>query len=389
MRSRVPQKPFARPKSAPSKTHRPIAGIRPSIFYGAVAVLLLTNVVTGVCFLMAPDIARLISGQNDGIYAAYEDRIAQLRLDVDRLHSRQYAQAGDINLQLQELSQQQEVLSEQHEYVKQLATMAEQLGLKAADATSATTAEPTGLKTSEVLPPADPRAEVENVAGEVRAMMEESRTALAALSGEATGRTDAILDALAEIGIKPKMPEADTAVGGPLLAPIDGLDSDLIIDEANGVMAALERFKAARAAAEIAPVYKPVVASRISSTYGNRKDPFTGRYAFHSGIDFAAPSGTTVTAAGAGKVTFVGQISGYGNVVEITHASGLITRYGHLSSFIAKEGDIVSTGTPIARVGSTGRSTGPHLHFEVRRADNAVDPARYLAVGRELAKLLG
>ena len=166
-------------------------------------------------------------------------------------------------------------------------------------------------------------------------------------------------------------------------------NSDSIIDEANGVMAALERFKAARAAAEVAPVYKPVVATRLSSTFGNRKDPFTGRYAFHSGLDYAAPSGTTVTAAGAGKVTFVGQIAGYGNVVEITHASGLVTRYGHLSSFIAKEGDIVSTGTPIARVGSTGRSTGPHLHFEVRRADTAVDPARYLAVGRELIKLLG
>jgi murein DD-endopeptidase MepM/ murein hydrolase activator NlpD len=92
--------------------------------------------------------------------------------------------------------------------------------------------------------------------------------------------------------------------------------------------------------------------------------------------------------AGAGTVTFVGPLSGYGNVVEITHANGLVTRYGHLSAFLAKEGQKVSTGTPIARVGSTGRSTGPHLHFEVRRGDTAVDPARYLKAGRALAEIL-
>ena len=92
--------------------------------------------------------------------------------------------------------------------------------------------------------------------------------------------------------------------------------------------------------------------------------------------------------AGAGTVSFVGQISGYGNVVEVTHPGGLITRYGHLSAFLAKLGDAVSTGSPIARVGSTGRSTGPHLHFEVRRADNAVDPARYLNAGKILQKVM-
>jgi murein DD-endopeptidase MepM/ murein hydrolase activator NlpD len=75
-------------------------------------------------------------------------------------------------------------------------------------------------------------------------------------------------------------------------------------------------------------------------------------------------------------------------VVEITHGNGLVTRYGHLSAFLAKEGQQVETGTPIARVGSTGRSTGPHLHFEVRRSETAVDPARYLNAGTALAKIL-
>lgn len=106
-------------------------------------------------------------------------------------------------------------------------------------------------------------------------------------------------------------------------------------------------------------------------------------------MDFPAPRGTTVLSAGYGKVSFVGEKSGYGNVVEVTHTTGLITRYGHLSAFLVKEGQVVNTGTPIAQVGSTGRSTGPHLHFEVRRKDVAVDPGKYLAAGKQLARFLG
>ena len=222
-------------------------------------------------------------------------------------------------------------------------------------------------------------------------MLDDSRLALAALSDQASTKTDEIMSTLAGIGIKPKLPNEDEdAIGGPLLPPVEGADtSGSLIDDANSVATALARFKAARGAADLAPVHKPIVsATRISSIFGNRKDPFTGRMAFHSGLDFAAPQGSTVLSAGDGKVTFVGQMSGYGNVVEVTHGNGLVTRYGHLSAFLVKEGQTVSTGSPIARVGSTGRSTGPHLHFEVRRSDNAVDPARYLSAGRMLQKIV-
>jgi murein DD-endopeptidase MepM/ murein hydrolase activator NlpD len=219
-------------------------------------------------------------------------------------------------------------------------------------------------------------------------MMEESRLALASIADDATTRTDEIMETLAGIGIRPKLPALDD-IGGPLLPAVDGAESSTLIDDANAVAAALARYKVARGAADLAPVHRPIAnATRTSSTFGNRKDPFTGRLAFHSGIDYAAPHGSKVLSAGAGTVTFVGQISGYGNVVEVTHINGLVTRYGHLSSFLAKEGQKVTTGTPIARVGSTGRSTGPHLHFEVRRSDNAVDPARYLKAGTALAKIL-
>ncbi len=383
MRKSVPSKPFAKPAQKAAKPPARLS-VRPIVLYGGFAALLATNALTLVGLLMAPDISRLFVGQNDAILVAYEDRISQLRLEVDRLQSRHYVQAGDINLQLQDLAQTQELLMEQHQYVKQLAGRAAELGIETAVA-EAGTAPADPLLVGSL---ADPAAQIEAASASANRMMDESRVALATLGDEATARTDGIMRTLAGIGIKPKLPAPD-AVGGPLLPPIEGPQSSTLIDDANSVAAALERYRAALGAADLAPVHKPLlVATRTSSTFGNRKDPFTGRLAFHSGIDYAAPRGTKVLSAGAGTVTFVGQISGYGNVVEVTHGNGLVTRYGHLSAFIAKEGQKVSTGTPIARVGSTGRSTGPHLHFEVRRSNTAVDPARYLDAGRALAKIL-
>lgn len=113
---------------------------------------------------------------------------------------------------------------------------------------------------------------------------------------------------------------------------------------------------------------------RISSAFGERTDPFTGKSRFHHGLDIAAESGTPVYPASPGKVIFSGKKGGYGNMVEILHEDGLVTRYGHNSENIVKEGDIVSPSRAIAYVGSTGRSTGPHLHFEVLKEGKALDP---------------
>ncbi|WP_374623236.1 M23 family metallopeptidase [Devosia sp.] len=341
-----------------------------------------TNLLTLVALFMAPDIATLVGGQNDTVISAYEDRIAQLRVEVDRLHSRQFAQAGDINLQLQELTQQQELLLEQHQLVKQLADKAAELGIETA-----------ALPSGDAMPASAPidHTDLGEVADSVSRMMSDSRLALATLAGSATSATQVIVDSLADLGIRPRLPEGlEDGVGGPLLPATADVGTDGIVDEANEVFLALARLKAARSAIDVAPVHRPMGGlTRTSSGFGNRKDPFTGGRAFHSGLDFPAPKGTTVLSAGYGKVTFVGQRSGYGNLVEISHGPNLTTRYGHLSAFLVKEGQIVNTGTPIARVGSTGRSTGPHLHFEVRRKDMAVDPAKYLAVGKRLQQYLG
>ena len=111
----------------------------------------------------------------------------------------------------------------------------------------------------------------------------------------------------------------------------------------------------------------------------HRQDPIANRHAFHAGLDFAAVAGTPITAAAGGKVVFAGFRSDFGWMVEIEHGNGLTTRYAHASKLLVQQGAVVTPGERIAAVGSTGRSTGPHLHFEVLRRGGALDPKQYLA----------
>jgi murein DD-endopeptidase MepM/ murein hydrolase activator NlpD len=124
----------------------------------------------------------------------------------------------------------------------------------------------------------------------------------------------------------------------------------------------------------------PVDGARFRSRFGNRIDPFKHRVNFHSGIDLAAKTGTPILATAGGRVVFSGQKNGYGKVIEIDHGNQLVTRYAHASRLIAKKGDVVEPRQHIADVGSTGRSTGPHLHFEVLEKGVATDPTTYLSL---------
>ncbi len=126
------------------------------------------------------------------------------------------------------------------------------------------------------------------------------------------------------------------------------------------------------------PSGQPANVLMLSSSFGYRSDPFTGAGAMHSGLDFPGPMGSPILAAAPGRVVYVGQKSGYGNVVEIDHGQGILTRYAHLSGFTSKVGAQVGAGEQIAKMGSTGRSTGSHLHFEVRLNGVAVNPRRFL-----------
>ncbi|HEX7931258.1 MAG TPA: M23 family metallopeptidase, partial [Sphingomicrobium sp.] len=126
------------------------------------------------------------------------------------------------------------------------------------------------------------------------------------------------------------------------------------------------------------PSGNPANVLMMSSGFGYRSDPFTGGAAMHAGLDFRGPIGTPILAAAPGRVSFVGQKSGYGNVVEVDHGQGILTRYAHLSGFTTAVGTQVAAGQQIAKMGSTGRSTGSHLHFEVRLNGVAVNPRRFL-----------
>ena len=152
--------------------------------------------------------------------------------------------------------------------------------------------------------------------------------------------------------------------------------------EAEGAFTVASRW---RAVAESVPLRAPIVGDdNLTSNFGPRKDPFTGAARMHAGMDFRSPVGTPVRTAAAGRVVVAGPTGGYGNLVEIEHGNGLTTRYGHLSAINVTVDQPVAAGTIVGLVGSTGRSTGPHLHYETRLAGNALDPAHFLAAGQTL-----
>jgi len=177
------------------------------------------------------------------------------------------------------------------------------------------------------------------------------------------------------------------ASGGPLLAPRtepSNVGALAVLDAQLGrveqQIAGVASVAAQRSLEQMRlPTRLPIAGAELTSPFGNRIDPFAHTHAFHAGLDFAAPLGTPIDSAAGGTVAFAGFKPDFGWVVEIDHGNGLATRYAHASQLLVRTGQIVAPGDRIARVGSTGRSTGPHLHFEVLRAGDHVDPKRYLA----------
>ncbi len=150
---------------------------------------------------------------------------------------------------------------------------------------------------------------------------------------------------------------------------------------------ALSHMDAMEASLGSIPTSAPAAIMMMSSGFGYRADPFTGGGAMHNGLDFKGPHGTAILAAADGVVSYASGMGGYGNCIEITHANGLITRYAHLSSFNVSLGQKVDRGIQIARMGSTGRSTGTHLHFEVRLNGQAINPRKFLEANSDVLKV--
>lgn len=179
------------------------------------------------------------------------------------------------------------------------------------------------------------------------------------------------------------------AQGGPLSGAQVRMEWHELQNEISGMASQLRRreleleiLNAVLASEDIASTStlsgRPVKWGWLSSKFGPRVDPLTGKNAWHSGVDFAGREGSDVIAVASGVVTFSGKRSGYGKVVEISHAGGMITRYAHHKELLVKTGDIVKKGDAVGRMGSSGRSTGPHVHFEVIKNGRPVDPTKYI-----------
>lgn len=200
-------------------------------------------------------------------------------------------------------------------------------------------------------------------------------------------RSAAAVSAIRKLGLDPAAMLARvqdrSAQGGPLLQLATSADGSLD-PRFRRLGLSLARMEALQRGLAGIPQVLPASLQFISSGFGYRADPFNGSAAFHPGLDFRGPLGAPIYAAATGVVSFVGQRSGYGNCVEITHGNGLVTRYAHMSRFHTQVGRAVQAGNVIGAIGSTGRSTGPHLHFEVRINDQPVNPRPFLEIAPDV-----
>ena len=195
--------------------------------------------------------------------------------------------------------------------------------------------------------------------------------------------------AIRQFGLNPEVlaRQARNAQGG-LFEPFFGKGKkDARDPRFLNLAAALGRMDAMERALAAIPTAMPAASMMMSSGFGYRADPFTGAAAMHAGLDFKGPIGTPILAAAKGKVVLAGFNGGYGNSVEIRHANGLVTRYAHLSGVDVRRGQMVERGVQIGRMGSTGRSTGSHLHFEVRLNGQAINPRKFLEANPDVLKV--
>lgn len=348
------------------------------------------------------------------VQQAYEDRIAALRAQVDRITSRQLLDQQLMETKVSELLQRQSQLSRRHGRLGPILERAESELPAAQPAAAAPAGDPAKPDRRAQAEPAKPAAHASAIPdfafwttrsatadalsdadradrlfsainNSLRTIESEQIDRVTTLAADADRTADAIADALEAIGLDPDRQDGKTGIGGPLIALDDKSSFDTRVRELDDALARLEGIKKV---ALSAPIHNPAPRFAISSTFGVRRDPLIGTPALHAGVDFRVPYGNIARATGAGTVVKAGWFGGYGRMVEIDHGDGMATRYGHLSKVLVKVGDHVEYGSAVGRTGSSGRSTGPHLHYEVRRNGVAIDPLRIIRAGKKIAELL-
>ncbi len=350
---------------------------------------------------------------------AYEDRIAVLRGQVDKITSHQLLDQQFIETKIAEIASRQTTLAQRSGAMMPLVERARQTGLGGAAYNAgdlpvprprpetpapvidgaATDQRQAGLiglanpalrSTDPMQIASLPSYGLDRLGAVDTTLSQMESRQLFQLSGlieAAHVRRNAMIDVARGSGlaIKSQPVAIADAVGGPFVP----VDDDAIAEGAfnsglTSLQEALDALERTRGEINAWPVAHPAPGQTVTSGFGKRRDPILGRSAFHAGIDFRAPTGTPIRAPGHGTVVKAGRSGGYGKMIELKHANGMTTRFAHLSRIGVKKGARVERGQIIGRSGNTGRSTGPHLHYEIRSGGEAVNPMRYLNAGARL-----
>ncbi|MFC0207731.1 M23 family metallopeptidase [Chelativorans intermedius] len=364
-------------------------------------------------WVMRDDLLGAAMARQVELRQTYEERIAVLRAELDRVTSRQLLDQQLMQRKMGELIHRQEELKERHARLRPVLERAAGLtgpedvpvpsprpdshaaagevmpgldGMTTATAFAATSRPsrlPWPIRRQTVEPEGAKRmfASITHTLNEMEA---EQVARVETLAERAYRTAETIAEALAEAGIPLADDYGETNMGGPLIAAEEADFDDRVqeLDEA------LRRLAALRQTARRVPIANPVPGAAVTSGFGMRRDPILRRKAYHSGIDFRARQGAPIRATGAGTVVSAGWNGGYGRMVEIDHGDGLTTRYAHLSRILVKPGETVEAGSLVGHAGSSGRSTGPHLHYEVRRDGRAIDPLTFISAGRRISDYL-
>jgi murein DD-endopeptidase MepM/ murein hydrolase activator NlpD len=392
------------------------------IVIGSVTALGMWSAATATYFAFRDDVlTRLIARQAEMQYA-YEDRIAELRAKVDRATSRQLLDQEQFDQKLEQVMRRQTTLESRATALGAIPDMqttgsirSPSRGAAATDPAASGAPKPSPISDTAVFvapPDREARLEsrapiivnpqqnkfakiqgVDNVIVRLQTSLDQiEKRQLAALSSVEDGmesRVRRMRGVFTDLGLDMAELEAATpraAMGGPYVPVKLSADAgpfERQLSRINATRAQVERLNRTLA---LVPYRKPVIGEvEFTSGFGVRSDPFLGRPAMHTGLDFRAATGDPVRATANGKVASSGWAGGYGRMVEIDHGNGLSTRYGHLSEINVKVGDTIKIGQVIGAVGSTGRSTGPHLHYETRIDGDAVDPQKFLRAGVRLS----
>jgi murein DD-endopeptidase MepM/ murein hydrolase activator NlpD len=387
------------------------------IVVGTLVVMAGWSVVTGTYFAFHDDVLKRLIARQAEMQYAYEDRIAELRAQVDRITSRQLLDQEQFEQKLDTLVRKQSTLEQRAATLGSLPDLTTTGSIpkpaRGSDAGRGS-ARPSPINDTVIfqVPPdrearlesrAAPALNLRNAAktrGGVEgalARMQESlerveakqSQSLAVLEESFEGRARRMRSVLSDLGINPgkalPAPPPPAGVGGPFVPATLGSDEKSFERQLYRIHLTRSQVdKLTRTLLDV-PVRKPVSGEiDASSGFGTRMDPFLRSPAMHTGLDMRGDTGDPVRATANGTVTMAATNGGYGKMVEIEHRNGLATRYAHLSAIDVKVGQAVKIGQIVGKLGSTGRSTGPHLHYETRVDGEAVDPQKYLRAGIRL-----